>query len=157
MAYWANVQARKGVVNSTYIIYVFLGDPSDDPGSWASDPNLVGTQAVINKLIPTSSEQGAIVTGVVPLTSALAKKALSHGLIGLDNDSVVDYLKGNLHWKAAMVSPRAALLHVAPFHAMATPCFPDAMRKRETRCTATFPSESIGSASEADMCTGWQR
>lgn len=102
--YVTNIQADKYGKFGSYFIHVFLGEPSSDPASWSTDPNLVGTHAIFSTAADETSGQAAIpVTGSMPLTDALSKHHLGGKLASLAEAIIVPYLTTNLIWKAQKV------------------------------------------------------
>lgn len=112
--YILNLQSQKFALNGSYAIYVFMGYfNEDEPSSWALAPNLVGTHGVFTALPDDSQGSGlsrrmamnsVLVTGTVPLTSALLERVQTGELSSMNDQDVEDYLSSNLHWRAAMVS-----------------------------------------------------
>jgi tyrosinase len=113
--YIANIVSEKFALNGSYAIYVFLGNfDANDPACWPTAPNLVGTHAVFaalpndaegNGLQAARAASGIQVTGTMPLTSTLLKKAQSGELGTMRPQDVEDYMAKNLHWRVRMVSP----------------------------------------------------
>lgn len=106
-SYAANIVTNKHALGRTYSIYLFVGDFDDtDPCTWATSPNLAGTQAPFTTLSAASdpSKPSLKMAGTVPLTDILVSKVKSGELASMDEDNVVDYLKDNLHWRVATVS-----------------------------------------------------
>lgn len=99
-----NIRVAQSALDSTFTIFVFLGNFSSNPKSWLTDPNLVGSHTVF---MPFSSEtqQNAdiIVAGTVPLTRDLNHNAISGGYNTANNTGVETYLTNNLHWRVARV------------------------------------------------------
>lgn len=119
--YVANILSQKFALSGTYAIFLFIGDYDEDPSTWATSPNLVGTHTVFaalssaavvsnNQTISRRDKPDIQVTGTVPLTSMLLVKAQNGDLNSMSPSAVEDYLKDNLHWRVAMVCvdfPRA--------------------------------------------------
>lgn len=102
--YLANIKADKYGKFGSYSIHVFLGEPSEDPACWSTDPNLIGTHAIFSTSADPESDQTAVpVTGSMPLTDALKKHHLGGKLTSLAEVVIVPYLTANLHWKAQNV------------------------------------------------------
>ncbi|KAE9962907.1 hypothetical protein BLS_009904 [Venturia inaequalis] len=99
--YVTNIQADKYGKFGSYSIHVFLGEPSSDPASWSTDPNLVGTHVIFSTAADDQSGQATVpVTGAMPLTDALTKHHLGGKLTSLAEAIVVPYLTAHLVWKA---------------------------------------------------------
>jgi tyrosinase len=102
--YIANIKADKYGKHGSYFIHVFLGEPSDDPSTWSTDPNLVGTHAIFSTTDGESSSQPPVpVTGAMPLTDALKRFHLDGKLASLAEAIIVPFLTRNLHWRAQEV------------------------------------------------------
>ena len=93
----------------TYSVRAFLG-PFDerDPKNWATDPAYVGQVASLGGMSKMKEEEeeegkeeGVIVTANIGLTERLAEgfKRGGGGLGSLRRGDVVEYLKGNFHWR----------------------------------------------------------
>lgn len=112
--YLVNILSQKWALNSTYAIFLFLGDYDDNPATWATSPNLVGTHTIFAALTSAAASAGSSskqrrdtsdiqITGSMPLTSMLLAKVQSGDLDSMNPDTVQDYLRENLHWRVAMV------------------------------------------------------
>lgn len=116
----SNLRVAQDGLGSTFFIYVFLGDFKADAASWSSDPNLVGMHTIFNSSPNPTRRRNLIVTGTIPLTNALRRRAadgkLLHrraadGKLNLnDENAVKDYLKANLHWRVTNVRRYQSLL-----------------------------------------------
>ncbi|KAF8243965.1 Di-copper centre-containing protein [Wilcoxina mikolae CBS 423.85] len=103
--YFANVRAPKYRFNGPFVVHVFIGDFTDDYTQRPYDKNLVGsTHVFANDVSRTgcenckkNAENNLMVTGSVPLTSALLERINELG--SLEIDAVEPYLKKNLHWR----------------------------------------------------------
>lgn len=113
--YTANILVQKFALNSSFAIYVFMGDFDDTPAAWSTAPNLVGTHAVftgmtgavgtVNGAKVRIEQKPAIqVTGTMPLTSMLLEKMSQGALEDMGPDSVEDYLEEKLQWRVSLVS-----------------------------------------------------
>ncbi|QIW96023.1 hypothetical protein AMS68_001541 [Peltaster fructicola] len=110
--YILNLQSEKFAANGSYAIYVFLGYfNEDEPSTWALAPNLVGTHGVFTALPSDDAASGltrrmamssVLVTGTIPLTSALLERVQGGELSSMHDTDVEDYLAENLHWRAAL-------------------------------------------------------
>lgn len=107
--YIANVVSQKFAMGSSYGVYMFLGNYSDNSLDWGTDPNLVGVHGVFANMASdaTSAKLKARGmdnlkgTGSIPLTTALINKVASGELASLKPNDVESYLTGNLDWRAA--------------------------------------------------------
>lgn len=100
--YLANIFAQKFALNGSYSIYVFMGDYSEDPLDWPTDPNLVGTHAIF-AAVAANVLSDLPITGVVPLTTMLLEQVSEGQLSSMSPSVVVQYLTINLGWRIAMV------------------------------------------------------
>lgn len=105
-----NIRAQKHSLGGTFHTYIFLGAFATDPAGWSTAPNLVGTFTVLGDSPDTGCakcqrdrEAHLSVTGQIPLTMALAERVAGGELAGLGVESVVPYLRENLHWRVAMM------------------------------------------------------
>ena len=111
--YLANILSQKFALDRSYAIFLFMGDYDEDPSTWATSPNLIGTHTVfaaMSKAEETTSKarqrremKDIVVTGSMPLTSMLLAKAQNGELDSMALETVTEYLKENLHWRVAMV------------------------------------------------------
>lgn len=109
--YITNLRALKHGLQQTFRVYVFLGDFNPDPTTWPTEHNVVGRFTVLGRAgsTPCSKCQSdtaddLIVTGTVPLTSALLQDIVSSSSVlhSLDPGEVVPYLERNLHWRVTV-------------------------------------------------------
>ncbi|PNS20693.1 Tyrosinase [Sphaceloma murrayae] len=101
--YAANIASQKFQMNGTYRVYIFLGQPSDNPADWPIASNLVGTHGVLST-VPGGgmTNMDVLVTGTIPLTESLTDKCNAGELKDLDPKNVEPYLESNLNWRVAM-------------------------------------------------------
>lgn len=100
----ANVRVAQDALRTTFYIYVFLGNFTDDPALWSTDPNLVGTHSVFNSIAAQGdSKKNRIITGTIPLTEALRRDQAAGKLDIKDEKVVEDYLTKNLYWRVSNV------------------------------------------------------
>lgn len=102
----ANIQAEKYALTKSFFVHVFLGPFKDDPSTWSFEPNLVGTHCVFAKLSSSSSsaaDPNQLVTGTIPLTSALLDDITQGLLKSLKDEDVEPYLKSNLHYRITLL------------------------------------------------------
>lgn len=106
-----NVRAQKHGLGGSFRVLVFLG-PFDesDPGTWDTEFNCVGRVSVLGRSAETTrcakcrdDAAGALmVSGTVPLTSALLQDIAEGELASLQPEDVVPHLRAQLRWKVTM-------------------------------------------------------
>ena len=112
--YTTNILCQKFALDSSFAIYVFMGDFDDTPSAWATSPNLVGTHAVFTGMtgamgtvngerVKVQQKPAIQVTGTMPLTSMLLAKVSSGELDNMNPDAVEEYLEAYLKWRISMV------------------------------------------------------
>lgn len=107
-----NVKAEKHALGGDVQVHVFLGPVQEQNVQlWAVSPNHVGAFVTLGQDETTGCEKcqqdqadHTQVTGQIPLTLALTERYLAQLLPDLSEDSVIPYLKQNLHWKVTVVS-----------------------------------------------------
>ena len=102
----ANIVSQKFQMNGTYAVYVFCGEPSDNPMDWASDSNLAGIHAVFANFPGDDNAMVSMdlkVTGSIPLTTTLVGKVSSGDCASLKPSDVQPYLTKNLNWRVQML------------------------------------------------------
>ncbi|KAF2259352.1 Di-copper centre-containing protein [Lojkania enalia] len=104
--YITNLRALKHGLQQTFRVYIFLGDFSPNPADWPTEYNVVGRFTVLGRGANTpcakcqnDMEDELVVTGTVPLTSALLQDIVEGRLAGLNKADVEPYLKRHLHWR----------------------------------------------------------
>lgn len=104
--YVANLRAVKHGLNQTFTVYIFLGDFNSDPSTWPFEYNTVGRFTVLGRAADTpcakctdDAANGLVITGTVPLTSALLQDLVAEKIASLDAEEVVPHLVKNLHWR----------------------------------------------------------
>ena len=103
--YFANIRAPKYDYNGSFVVHFFLGEFTEDPQQRPYDPNLVGSYYVFANDVATTgcenckknADEHLVVTGSVPLTSALLERIETVG--SLEVAQVAPYLTKNLHWR----------------------------------------------------------
>ena len=107
-----NIKAEKHTLEGDYSVHIFLGPPDDEPNValWPVAPTHVGTFSPFGQPRDTScakcqEEQTAhtVITGQIPLTLALVERYLAGIIDDLTENSVIPYLKKELHWRVARV------------------------------------------------------
>ncbi|MCJ1402921.1 hypothetical protein MMC11_006142 [Xylographa trunciseda] len=98
----AFVRVKRFAIPGSWFVHIFLGEPDADHSKWAA--SAVGSVAVFAprniatcRNCVSQAGRGLDVSGVVYLTDAIVKALGS----SLDDDTVVPYLKDNLHWTVA--------------------------------------------------------
>lgn len=104
-----NLRAVKHGLSQTFRVFVFLGDFNPDPATWPFEENLVGRFTVLGRAPDTGCEKckvdqedKLVVTGTVPLTTALLKEIVAGRLQGLGSEEVEPYLVRHLHWRVTL-------------------------------------------------------
>lgn len=103
----ANILVEKHSAKTSFSIYFFLGDFTNEPAKWSLDPNLVGTYSVFTTNLEmtgcercrTGAGEGTMVTGTVPLTEALGNRLGKEKLGALEPAEMIPYLTKELHWR----------------------------------------------------------
>ncbi|KAK6536778.1 hypothetical protein TWF281_000992 [Arthrobotrys megalospora] len=95
----ANVRLNKYVTGGSYLINIFVGDPSNGV-EWTNDPSFVGSYYLLSKNGTCHGcSENSLVTGSVPLTNMLIDCAKGGKIKDLSPESVVPYLKSKLNWR----------------------------------------------------------
>lgn len=104
-----NLRTIKHALNQTFRVYVFLGDFNPDPSTWPTEHNVVGRFTVLGRSASTGCEKchidrdnELVVTGTVPLTSALLQDIVEGRLASLEKGDVEPYLERHLHWRVTV-------------------------------------------------------
>jgi tyrosinase len=100
----ANIKVKKHALNSSFLIYLFLGIVPNDSYSWPNTDHLVGSLGVFaNNGRPMRAERGKI-TGTIPLTSALMRMVVDGHVSSLDSKDVEPFLRTHLELRVALVN-----------------------------------------------------
>ncbi|KAK4098585.1 Monophenol monooxygenase [Parathielavia hyrcaniae] len=111
-----NVRAQKHGLGASFRVLVFLGAFDEaDPAGWDTEFNCVGRVSVLGR---DPAETGCakcvgdaagelMVSGTVPLTSALLQDVVEGEVAGLDAEHVVPHLREKLAWKVSMFDGEA--------------------------------------------------
>lgn len=104
-----NLRTIKHGLSQTFRVYVFLGDFNPDPTTWPTEYNVVGRFTVLGRggtsqceKCRQDQEDELVVTGTVPLTSALLQDIVEGQLPSLEPEVVEPYLAKNLHWRVTV-------------------------------------------------------
>jgi tyrosinase len=104
-----NLRTIKHALNQTFRVYVFLGDFNPDHTTWPTEHNVVGRFTVLGRSGATPCEKcqqdrddELIVTGTVPLTSALLQDIVAGQVPSLESADVEAYLAKHLHWRVTV-------------------------------------------------------
>lgn len=89
-----NVEALYGVLD----VHLFMGEPPANATNWGNAVNLVRTTAI--PAMGSSTGSAVRVSSVIPLTWSLMKLLAAAQVPSLDPESVVPFLKKNLHFAA---------------------------------------------------------
>jgi tyrosinase len=104
-----NLRAVKHGLSQTFRVFVFLGDFNPDPETWPLEENLVGRFTVLGRAPDTGcakckkdQDNELVVTGTVPLTTALLREIVAGRLHNLRTEEVEPYLVRHLHWRVTL-------------------------------------------------------
>ncbi|KAK3938775.1 hypothetical protein QBC46DRAFT_389579 [Diplogelasinospora grovesii] len=104
-----NVRAQKHGLGQSFRVLVFLGDINPDPDSWDLEYNCVGRVSVLGRSpdtqcgkCQTDMESQLMISGTVPLTSALLQDIQEGQLQSLKPEDVVPHLRDNLKWRVTL-------------------------------------------------------
>jgi tyrosinase len=107
--YIANILAPKHALEQAYRVHIFLGEFDGSTSTWHTQDALVGTFVVLGKPQGTEcgkcrkdKEREVMITGTIPLTSALLKEYNAGNLGGMDKENVLPWLTKNLHWRITL-------------------------------------------------------
>lgn len=96
--YQINVRASKNSVQSSYFIDFFHGNPTnEDPATWPTDSNLIGTHTVMSMALPNLPTVKT--TGVVALNVHLVSLVEQGALKTMDEVDVLPFLKKEMTWR----------------------------------------------------------
>ncbi|KAK3393358.1 common central domain of tyrosinase-domain-containing protein [Podospora didyma] len=118
-----NVRAQKHGLGQSFRLLVFLGAFDEtDPPSWDSEFNCVGRVSVLGRAPETQcgkcrhdTANGLMVSGTVPLTSALLQDIVNEGVLAsLKPEDVVPHLRENLKWKVTLFTGEEKSLEEVP-------------------------------------------
>jgi tyrosinase len=101
-----NIRAQKHGLGQSFRVLIFLRDFVSDPNAWDLEYNTVGRVTVLGRSPGTQCDkcqddmtEEIIVSGTVPLTSALLQDIVAGHLRSLEPTDVAPYLQKNLHWR----------------------------------------------------------
>ncbi|KAK4116618.1 Monophenol monooxygenase [Canariomyces notabilis] len=106
-----NVRAQKHGLNQSFRVLVFLGPFNEsDPSTWDTEFNCVGRVSVLARSATETqcakcrvdAAEELMVSGTVPLTSALLQDITEGEVASLKPDDVVPHLRAKLAWKVAL-------------------------------------------------------
>ncbi|KAF2396866.1 Di-copper centre-containing protein [Trichodelitschia bisporula] len=107
----ANLRVQKHALNTTFRVFVFLGDFDPNPETWPFEKNMVGRFAVLGRGEDTScakcrndQQEELVVTGTVSLTTSLLGEMVGGDLESLEPEVVVPYLQRQLHWRVQTIT-----------------------------------------------------
>jgi tyrosinase len=92
----AHINYDESQIDGTFGVWVYMGEVPESGDSMLTDDSLIGG---CMSFAGGHQNHKSMITGTVPLTQALLKKK-----IALGKESVVAYLKDNLHWRILRVS-----------------------------------------------------
>ncbi|KAI1261009.1 Di-copper centre-containing protein [Xylariaceae sp. FL1019] len=98
----ANIAVKKHALKTSFLIYLFLGSVPGDSSTWPTSDNLVGSLGVFagNKVMKNEG----LITGTIPLTSALMRMVATGHISGLDTEDVEPFLKSTLKMRIALIN-----------------------------------------------------
>lgn len=101
------LQVKRELVPGNFAIYFFLGDSSEDPVQWGSDPSSVGSYTTFKSTVKECEncrdQAETLIYGSIHLTDML-HDLLPQGTTLLDKDAVVAFLREKLDWRIRRVS-----------------------------------------------------
>jgi len=105
-----NIRAMKHGIGQSFRVQVFLGDIDEsNPDGWDDEWNCVGRVSVLGRAPETQcgkcradNAEGLMVSGTVPLTSALLQDIVGGELASLEPADVVPHLQKHLRWKVKL-------------------------------------------------------
>ncbi|KAK0660209.1 Polyphenol oxidase 1 [Lasiodiplodia hormozganensis] len=100
--YTANIKLSKCALGGPGVIYLFLGDHSDDAADWMTDDHLAGSSPLfVMDDSAMGSGESHYIYAAVSLTREIEQRVASEDLGCMDPSEVVPYLKENLSWSIA--------------------------------------------------------
>ncbi|KAI1433007.1 Di-copper centre-containing protein [Xylaria sp. CBS 124048] len=100
-----NIVVNKHALNSSFLIYLFVGAVPDDTSSWQTHDNLVGSLGIFAN---NDQQMGRVadgkVSGTVPLTSALMRMVADGYVPSLSPDDVNPFLRSALQLRVALTN-----------------------------------------------------
>ncbi|KAF3061355.1 Tyrosinase [Daldinia childiae] len=100
----ANIRVNKHAMGGSFSIHLFLGDVPSDPSSWPVAPNLVGTHGIFAHKSVHSRTSDRMVTGTIPMTSALMHMVTSGKISSLHAEDAEPFLKSNLEVRVSLAN-----------------------------------------------------
>ncbi|KAM5453958.1 putative tyrosinase [Microsporum audouinii] len=91
------IKVNKAAVGKPFSIHFFMGDAPKDASTWCYASNLIGSYGAFVQGMGMS--EPSMVSGEIPLSSALAALLSTSTILGLDDDIVVPVLSKFLTWK----------------------------------------------------------
>ncbi|KAI3329304.1 Di-copper centre-containing protein [Xylariaceae sp. AK1471] len=99
----ANIKVKKQALNSSFLIYLFLGTIPADSSSWQNADSLVGSLGVFaHNGRPRGAEHGKV-TGTIPLTSALMRMVADRHVPSFDPEDIEPFLWSALELRVALL------------------------------------------------------
>jgi len=96
--YVSNIKTPRYALNGSYWIFVFNGEPTTEPTTHLTDPNLVGPVGVLAQP-DMDMDKTMLAAYSVPLTTFLTGEQDKGNIPDLEPATVAPYLKENLVWK----------------------------------------------------------
>ncbi|KAK8100519.1 photo-regulated tyrosinase [Apiospora kogelbergensis] len=95
-----NLEVNKFALNSSFVVYFFMGAPASGTEEWLSDINLIGSYPCLRPMGDDLPEDLKIY-GTVPLTRAMLNGMDDGHLKNLEPENATPYLRENLQWRIA--------------------------------------------------------
>ncbi|KAI0022596.1 hypothetical protein F4780DRAFT_185715 [Xylariomycetidae sp. FL0641] len=99
----ANIRVNKHALNSSFSVHLFLGSPPPDSTDWPTSPNLIGSLGIFAGNDRSGRMQHGIVSGTIPLTSALVNAVATSRVATLSVEDVEPLLMSNLTMRVSLV------------------------------------------------------
>lgn len=103
-----NIEVNKFALDQSFIVFVFMGEPSSDMSEWAFDANLVASMPVMR---PSGNLSDLTIYATIPLTRAMLDAVDNGQLQNLEVEGSIPHLQDNLHWH--IVSANATEIPIA--------------------------------------------
>ncbi|KAF2083715.1 Di-copper centre-containing protein [Saccharata proteae CBS 121410] len=101
--YFVQVNMSRSAIGGSYGVDFFVGDVPSDPNAWRKSPSYIGSATAPYMPMPPGFSMDDLSTetskNMVMLTQALQDAVQNDELEGMDEGSVVAFLKGNLRWR----------------------------------------------------------
>lgn len=98
----ANIRVSKHAMGGSFSIHLFLGEVPSDPLTWPVAPSLIGTLGIFAHKGVHGRGLGRIVSGTIPMTSALMQMVALGRAPSLNVDDIEPFLKSNLEFRVSL-------------------------------------------------------